>query len=279
MIVDNHVHIAGTPHNDEPLTFPAYDGKNIPSMPPNMPRETCSPTRLIQDMDKYNIDKAIIVALEGWVTNQQLSEAVKQYPDRLIGYAKVTNPLDKETAPKELEHAVKHLGLRGLKLHPGLQGFSPADPRLFPLVEKAAELDAPIFFHTGGWPYGSYDYCNPSHIDALSYNVPDACIIIGHMGFYRFMDVLALIQLYAGTGGLYVDTSMGLFTLVDMYGLKFMSKYVKRIGIDKVLFGSDWSGYSQRMEKDNLDVIEKLDLTREEKNKILGGNISKILNL
>ena len=62
-------------------------------------------------------------------------------------------------------------------------------------------------------------------------------------------------------------------------GTYFLAKYVKRIGVDKVLFGSDWVGDFTRIKNDNLDVIEKLDLTREEKDKILGGNISKLLKL
>ena len=56
-----------------------------------------------------------------------------------------------------------------------------------------------------------------------------------------------------------------------------MSKYVRSI-VDKVLFGSDWVGDFSRIKNDNLDVIECLDLTREEKDKILGGNAAKLLN-
>ena len=52
------------------------------------------------------------------------------------------------------------------------------------------------------------------------------------------------------------------------------------IGVDNVLFGSDWFGRQVGMEQEGqLELINKLDLTREEKEKILGDNISKILNL
>jgi predicted TIM-barrel fold metal-dependent hydrolase len=47
--------------------------------------------------------------------------------------------------------------------------------------------------------------------------------------------------------------------------------------VDKVVFGSDWMGSSSRMTKENIDLINKMDLTREEKEKILGENIRKIL--
>jgi predicted TIM-barrel fold metal-dependent hydrolase len=37
-----------------------------------------------------------------------------------------------------LEMAVNELGMRGLKLHPGFQNFSPNDQRIYPLIRKAA---------------------------------------------------------------------------------------------------------------------------------------------
>lgn len=274
MIIDNHVHIAGSPHNDEMLGFPVYDGRTLPYF---LPRSSSSPERLIEDMDKCGIDKAIVNALAGWATNIQVSETIKQYPDRLYGFAWVSNPLDNESSINELEYAVNDLGLHGLKLHPGLQGFSPADPKLVPLVEKAAELGAPIFFHMGAWPSGSFGYCLPENLDVLSHRVPNARIIIGHMGYLRFMDVLAILPYSDGEGGLFVDTSMALQALVEFYGLDFMTKYVRRIGVDKVLFGSDWSGDISRIKDENLDIIEKLGLTRDEKKMILGGNVSSLL--
>ena len=52
------------------------------------------------------------------------------------------------------------------------------------------------------------------------------------------------------------------------------------IGVDNVLFGSDWVGKQVGMEQQKqLDLINKLDLTREEKGNILGGNITKLLNI
>jgi len=39
--------------------------------------------------------------------------------------------------------------LRGLKLHPPLQGFSPNDRIAYPLYEVFAEAKLPVLFHTG----------------------------------------------------------------------------------------------------------------------------------
>ena len=45
-------------------------------------------------------------------------------PKKLVGFALVApNPADR--AAGELKRAIKDLGLKGLKLHPSLQGFCP----------------------------------------------------------------------------------------------------------------------------------------------------------
>jgi len=52
---------------------------------------------------------------------------VSYNPERLIGFASVVpNPAD--IAIKELRRAVQDLGLRGLKLHPPMQGFRIRHP-------------------------------------------------------------------------------------------------------------------------------------------------------
>ena len=87
MIIDGHVHVSGPRHNDEMLGFSVYDGRLLP-VP--LLRKSSTPELLIKDMDKFKINKAIVNALVGWATNQQVSDAVKQYHDRLYGFAWVT---------------------------------------------------------------------------------------------------------------------------------------------------------------------------------------------
>jgi len=50
------------------------------------------------------------------------------------------------------------------------------------------------------------------------------------------------------------------------------------IGIDNIVFGSDWCSVQIGMEQERqIRLIESLDLNREEKDKILGGNIASVL--
>src|SRR5262245_22985811 len=63
-----------------------------------------------------------------FVGNDYVAGVVEKYPDRFIGFASV-DPWKGQAALKELERAVKELGLRGLKLHPTSQAFFPNDER------------------------------------------------------------------------------------------------------------------------------------------------------
>jgi len=78
--------------------------------------------------------------------------------------------------------------------------------------------------------------------------------------------------------GIYIETSNGLNMIADLYGVDFAERLIRRLGVDKVVFGSDWMGSSSRMTKENMDLINKMSLAREEKEKILGENIRKIFS-
>jgi predicted TIM-barrel fold metal-dependent hydrolase len=57
-----------------------------------------------------------------YISNDYIYKIVEADPKILIGFAStVPNPYDK--AVKELKRAILDLGLKGLKLHPNLQGI------------------------------------------------------------------------------------------------------------------------------------------------------------
>jgi len=93
------------------------------------------------------------------------------------------------------------------------------------------------------------------------------------MAWQRFMDLLMLVW----EPGIYIETSNGLNMIAGLYGVDFAERLILRLGVDKVVFGSDWMGSRSRVTKENMGLINKMSLTREEKEKILGENIRKIL--
>jgi len=275
VIIDGHVHICGPPLNQEYIKSTSADGSII-----NLPfkRADCSVDKLLQAMDKYNIDMALVNAFTGAITNEQLSQIVKENQGRLIGFAWIDKPLDEEESVIEMENAYYKLGLRGLKLNPGTQQFNPADPKIYPLIKKAAELKIPIFIHMFPWPLDAFDYTKVEHLYTLKKHVPDAIILVGHTGYQHFMDLFPL----ADYPGIYVETSFGLEMIANLFDIKFAERFIRRIGIDKIVYGSDWMGTQYEKERiidNNFNIFEKMNLTKEEKDKILGENIRQLMGL
>ena len=268
-IIDSHTHVCGPPFNDDVFHVTAADGRTF-DLP--FKRRDCSVSRLLDDMNTHSIERAVVVAFEGIVTNEELSQIVAEHSSRLVGFAYLGDPLNADNATNMLERAVTELGLRGLKLLPGIQGFRPDDPRLVPVIQKAADLKIPVFIHTHPWPRGSFDMHKPEHIFTLKKAVPNAIIMVGHMAYHRFADLLAIPYIPKT----YVETSHGLNLIAELHGIETAEKIVRRIGIDNIVFGSDWEGNADRM-TETLDIIDRMKLSVEEKARIVKHNFEGIL--
>jgi predicted TIM-barrel fold metal-dependent hydrolase len=269
MIVDSHVHICEPPLDGSSLSRVNIDGSRVQW---GGTRADAALDRLIEAMDGNGVDRALIMGLEGIVSNEYLGE-VAGTDSRFMGFAWVEDPKRPE-AVAELETAVLDHGLMGLKLHPGLHAFSPSQPEVMPLIRRAAELGVPVLIHCYPWPSGYYENNLPHHIDSLMKAVPEAIIIVGHMGQVNYHDMLVL----ARHPGVVAETSWGLTLLAELNGLDYAVKFLRRMGVENAVYGSDWFGPNGEMER-QLGLIERLDLTRAEKDLILGGNISRILNI
>ena len=78
--------------------------------------------------------------------NDTLAEAMQRYPDRYRGYAALA-PNDPEAAVKELERAVKELGMQGWKTHCNYGDSYLDEKQYWPILAKAEELGAPVYLH------------------------------------------------------------------------------------------------------------------------------------
>ena len=169
--------------------------------------------------------------------------------------------------------AVNELGLRGLKLHPTVQHFSPADSEMVPLIKQAADSNIPIFVHMMPiQDWGDFNCCLVEHITFLWRMVPEAKILIGHMEFPRWLDLLSIAPL----PGVHVETSWGLTAMANLFGVDFVTRFIFAVGVDNVVFDSDWIGTDREM-NNQLNLIQGMDFTQEEKDNILGENTRQVL--
>jgi aminocarboxymuconate-semialdehyde decarboxylase len=123
--------------------------------------ELRNPEKKIRDMDEkgigfyllsstpfaffYEIEEELAVELARY-ENDHLSEMVKKYPDRFAAIATLPMHIPSE-ALKELERAVKQLGLRGIEIGSHIGKRELGDEAFWPVYEALEALNVPIFIH------------------------------------------------------------------------------------------------------------------------------------
>ncbi len=272
MIIDSHLHI-----------------------PDKWVKEGISPRvaaeKILQFMDESSIDIGVILPIAPYITNDYVYNVVSYEPKRLIGFASVVpNPAD--VAVKELRRAIEDLGLKGLKLHPGMQGFCIRHPHVVKVLKVAGELGVPVIIHAMKGDLSTLYFRSveehalptPDKIedyDLLPVLAPETIIIYAHMGgLFGFREFMAIA---AGHPNVYLDTSYSLVTIVEEIGAPRLSTYIKHLGADKLVFGSDhiigltpdWLSA-----KKQISIIKSLPgLSREEKELILSSNARRLIGI
>jgi uncharacterized protein len=133
-------------------------------------------------MDELGVDLSVVFTYEGLLrpsaaTNDSLAAWVAPSPERLVAFATV-DPREPGAAA-EIERCVDELGMRGVKLHPWLQGFSAHEPGLQRVCESAGRLGVPILFHDGTPPFST-----PLQLAVLARRHPGTRIVLGHGGLH-----------------------------------------------------------------------------------------------
>lgn len=257
---------------------------------------------LIEDMDQAGVDVAVCLAGDlAFMTQEEpessflrnseyVAEAQVKYPKRIVGFFGI-DPF-RPGAVKLLEKGIRELGLKGVKLLPGW--FYPTDERIAPFLQKIEELGVPALFHAGTDPHPFLvKYGDPRYLDDLLLKYPNLKIIVAHWarGFESLLNQL----LYFRPGRLWADISGWQFEYMfsSWHFLTQMRYFLDRFP-GAILMGSDWPLISSApfpTMKEWVEVIRNMKLpqvcldmgmkqfTEEEKNKILGDNAKKLLNL
>ena len=119
-------------------------------------------------------------------SSAQVAALAAVAPDVFIGFGGVDPHKPDAVAAVDVAAG---LGMAGLKFHPSVQRFDPADPRHDTIFGRAAEHGLVCLFHTGytalgsGMPGGAgveTSYANPMRLDSLAARHPQLRIIAAH---------------------------------------------------------------------------------------------------
>jgi predicted TIM-barrel fold metal-dependent hydrolase len=238
--------------------------------------------RWLSELDKNNVEKGVFIHFAKY--GEELEAFVKYAPDRFIGFIGL-DPLD-PNAPALLEKLVRDKGIRGLKLYPLTQEFHAYDEKLYPLYEKAKELDIPILIHMGISIAYTADlrYANPIDLQPVARDFPDLNIIIAHFGAGYMQESLILCY---HCSNIYFDTSgsnVWMKYLPYPITLKeVFEKFLENATPDRIIYGTDSSSFPRGYRGDLLDLhlstLMDLKTPEEDIKKIMGGNIARLTKI
>jgi 5-carboxyvanillate decarboxylase len=255
---------------------------------------------VIQDIDPVEGNE--LAAL----SNDRLAEASRKYPGRITGLAAYA-PRDPLRAARELERAVKTLGLKGGIVNSHAKGEYYDDEKFWPIFECVEAMGVPIYIHprdpspqmikpyevTGfkiGWSWAAEV---GTHVIRLIGNgvfdrFPRLKIVIGHMGeglpfhldridnryFWEHEMAGAAPKLKRKPSDYFRDN-----VAVTTSGMNFagpLKMTIAQIGIDNVLFAADWPFENVRQ---STDAVDALDLPDADMQKLYHLNSKRVFAL
>ena len=213
----------------------------------------------------------------GWMGNDWLAGLSNRFPGVLMGFGSVDPHGTQSQAVAEIERCYS-LGLTGLKFHPTMQRFDPAEERFSPLWAKAEELGMIALFHTGTCGIGAgtpgaggtkIRYSHPAFLDSLGADFPGLTLVAAHFGWPWFTECMA-IALHKSN--VYIELSGWAPRYLPPEVVREIGRRLNR----QTLFGSDYPFISLDRWFEEFD---QLGLSLEAKEAVLRGNASRLMGL
>jgi len=269
----------------------------------------------LKAMDKAGIDMQVLTLTTPGVerekaergirlaklTNDEFGQIIEKYEDRFTALA--TLPLqDPQAAVVELERAVQECGLPGAMLLSNVNGRALDSKEFLPIYETAAKLGVPLYVHpTSPINYTAMD--DYRLVPILGFTV-DTSLAILRLVFSGIPERLPNLKLVAShLGGVFpylrgrIETAYNAYPECKIHISKTPSTYLKKIwidsicydtdvfmstyafsGADKIMLGTDFPHQISDLQH-SVERIRRLEISKKEKEKILGENAVKLLNL
>ena len=238
--------------------------------------------------------------------NDRLHQAVLRHPDRFAAFAALPTP-DPKASADELERTVKEFGFKGAMVHGLTNGVFFDDKRFWPIMAKAAELDVPIYLHpavpdprvveayykdyladfpgilTAAWGFtmetatAGMRMVLSGAFDAY----PNLKIILGHMGeglpFLLWRINMALQRPGNKKVNFQEQFSRNVYiTTSGNFSTPALLCRMLEMGIDHILYSVD---YPFVLNPPGTKWMEELQVSAEDKEKILSGNAKRLLRI
>ncbi|MFC6796424.1 MULTISPECIES: amidohydrolase family protein [unclassified Haladaptatus] len=168
-------------------------------------------------------------------------------------------------------------GARGLKFQCPVQGCGPADPRLDPAFELAAEYDRPIMFHAGTAPmFHDNPHVGYDQFAQFVENYPEVRACCAHMGTYEHE---AFIECARENEQVFLDTtfamSAGAQRFMDFDPATIPDSVIEDLA-GSIMYGSDYPNIPYPYDDERALLLER-DLSDEAFDQLFRGAAERFL--
>ena len=214
-----------------------------------------TPADLVREMDKFGMRVCCVFSLEGVFAdetfgNDLTAEAVRQFPDRFIGFTLINLNHGRRLAEQEMARGLE-LGMKGIKLINSYHGY----PTEGPLVDVVC-----AFAEGHGRPILNHQWGSAAQMERLCTTYPNVCFVTGHAAG-NYGEVTKKVE------NLYICTC-------PLLKWGQTEQFVELYGADRILFGSDLTDLPIAW---GMAQIAYARISEGDKRKILGGNLKTLL--
>ena len=230
---------------------------------------------LVKNINDLNITKAMVIFMlnQNWDLFEFLEEIDKHnclYPIINI------NPYEKDNE-KTISKILSSHKIYGLKIHPRIHKFNLNSFEVEKLLNLASEINIPVLIDA--FPDGNFlmDGLNPNMYGVLAKKCKNTKIIWAHMGGHLVLDYLMMCK---RLNNVFFDVSYSLLYFRDSNILNSIIYAMKNLKFNKIMFGTDYPDRdlisSMKM---SLEILNKIDMTKDEKEKIFFKNAEEIYKI
>jgi predicted TIM-barrel fold metal-dependent hydrolase len=238
--------------------------------------------------------------------NDRLAQAIAAYPDRFAAFAALPTP-DPKAAADELERTVTQLGFKGAMVHGLTNGVFFDDKRFWSIFERAQALDVPLYVHpavphsavvevyyqdyladfptlrTAAWGFTVETATQGIRLvlSGVFDAYPDVKIILGHMGEGLPFLLWRIDHALSRPGNRSVSfreqfSQHFYITTSGNFSTPALLCSMMELGVDRILFSVDWPFVPNIP---GTKWMNELQLSAEDKIKILSGNAKRLLKM
>ncbi len=196
------------------------------------------------------------------VRNEDVARFCVTHGPRYIGFAGV-DPHKGMAAVRELETAVRDLGLRGLNLQCFELKLAINDKRMYPLYAKCVELDIPVNVHCGiNFSTASQmDYGRPIYLDEVMQHFPELRVCASPPGWPWIEELIGVAWRHENVHIGIVAVRPKLLALEDS-GYRALLAYGSKMLQDRIITGTSFPMQPVAQAYEEFDALPLPDSVR-----------------